>query len=103
MITHIMLNTKTQVNTSVAVNTNINEMKKKAASMHTELLELISTLSDGTVSDKSSSVCHQVGFGLPKAHQLHTQVYHGANGSRNRWVVSNRAGMSSPVFKRFGG
>ncbi|KAJ7831781.1 hypothetical protein B0H14DRAFT_3713155 [Mycena olivaceomarginata] len=55
-----------QVNTSVVVNTNINEMKKKAASMHTELLELISTLSDGTVSDKSSS------------------VYHGANGSRNR-------------------
>ncbi|KAJ7787104.1 hypothetical protein B0H14DRAFT_3163428 [Mycena olivaceomarginata] len=35
---------------------NVGEMKQRTESMHNELLELISKLSDGTVSDRSSSV-----------------------------------------------
>jgi hypothetical protein len=33
------------------------EMKQKTENMHNELLELIATLSDGTISDRCSSVC----------------------------------------------
>ena len=35
------------------------EMKQKTEKMHNELLELISKLSDSTLSDKSSSVCRK--------------------------------------------
>jgi hypothetical protein len=35
----------------------IDEMKQKMENMHRELLQLISTLSDGTLSDTSSLVC----------------------------------------------
>jgi hypothetical protein len=37
-------------------------MEKKTASMQKELLELLSTLSDGTVSDWSSSVTQNLWF-----------------------------------------
>jgi hypothetical protein len=37
--------------------TNIREMQITADEMHQELLELISSLSDGTASDRVSSVC----------------------------------------------
>jgi hypothetical protein len=36
---------------------NIDEMTRDISRMHEEVLGLISTLSDGTISDRSSSVC----------------------------------------------
>jgi hypothetical protein len=36
---------------------NIDEMNENIDNMHHELLELVVTLSDGTISDRSSSVC----------------------------------------------
>ncbi|KAJ7925780.1 hypothetical protein B0H13DRAFT_1862865 [Mycena leptocephala] len=45
-----------KVDTGVMMMINMDEMKKKTEAMHKELLELISALSDGTVSDRSSSV-----------------------------------------------
>ncbi|KAJ7929865.1 hypothetical protein B0H13DRAFT_1859349 [Mycena leptocephala] len=44
-----------KVDTGAMMMTNMDEMKKKTEAMHKELLELISALSDGTVSDRSSS------------------------------------------------
>jgi hypothetical protein len=46
----------TQIETGARLFGNIAEMQKKAEGIHKELLELISTLSDGTTSDTSSSV-----------------------------------------------
>jgi hypothetical protein len=40
----------------------IEDMEKKTASMQKELLELLLTLSDGTVSDWSSSVTQNLWF-----------------------------------------
>ncbi|KAJ7348385.1 hypothetical protein DFH08DRAFT_1000134 [Mycena albidolilacea] len=51
------------VDTGIRMFDSINNMKAKAEVMHKELLELISTLSDGTVSDRSSSV-YRVANGL---------------------------------------
>ncbi|KAJ7797980.1 hypothetical protein B0H14DRAFT_3546462 [Mycena olivaceomarginata] len=45
-----------KINTGVSVLSNVEEMKKAANTMHKELLELISTLSDATLSERSSSV-----------------------------------------------
>ncbi|KAJ7185149.1 hypothetical protein GGX14DRAFT_409305 [Mycena pura] len=45
-----------KIDTGVTVFGNIIEMQRKAEHMHKELLELISTLSDGTTSDRSSSI-----------------------------------------------
>ncbi|KAJ6538336.1 hypothetical protein DFH09DRAFT_1283405 [Mycena vulgaris] len=52
-----------KVDTGVRMFDTINDMKKKTEDMHTELLELIFTLSDGTDSDISSSV-YRVANGL---------------------------------------
>ncbi|KAJ7463812.1 hypothetical protein B0H11DRAFT_2052268 [Mycena galericulata] len=49
---------KFQIETSATLFGNITEMQKKTEQMHGELLELISTLSDGTFSDRSSSSIH---------------------------------------------
>jgi hypothetical protein len=45
-----------QIDNGTTLFGNISEMQKKSERMHKELLELISTLSDGTISDHSSSV-----------------------------------------------
>ncbi|KAJ7482459.1 hypothetical protein FB451DRAFT_1364523 [Mycena latifolia] len=44
--------------TGVTALGSITEMQEEAERMHTEVLELISTLSDGTTSDSSSSIFH---------------------------------------------
>ncbi|KAJ6517812.1 P-loop containing nucleoside triphosphate hydrolase protein, partial [Mycena vulgaris] len=54
-----------KVQTGVPILGNVTEMRKETDKMHRELLELISTLSDGRTSDSSSS------------------IHHWANGSRN--------------------
>jgi hypothetical protein len=45
-----------QVEVGANLLTNISEMQRKADSLHQELLELISSLSDQTTSDRESSV-----------------------------------------------
>ncbi|KAJ7816965.1 hypothetical protein B0H14DRAFT_2843845, partial [Mycena olivaceomarginata] len=45
-----------KIKTGVSVLSNVKEMKKAADTMHKELLELISTLSDATISERSSSI-----------------------------------------------
>ncbi|KAJ7730924.1 hypothetical protein B0H14DRAFT_3616658, partial [Mycena olivaceomarginata] len=45
-----------KIETGVSVLSNVEEMKKAADTMHKELLELISTLSDATISETSSSI-----------------------------------------------
>ncbi|KAJ7898707.1 hypothetical protein B0H14DRAFT_2557196 [Mycena olivaceomarginata] len=45
-----------KIETSATIFSHINEMKKTTEMMHKQLLELISTLSEGSMSDKSSSV-----------------------------------------------
>ncbi|KAJ7508971.1 hypothetical protein B0H11DRAFT_1901742 [Mycena galericulata] len=47
---------KFQIETSATLFGTITEMQKKTEQMHWELLELISTLSEGTLSDRSSSI-----------------------------------------------
>ncbi|KAJ7088929.1 P-loop containing nucleoside triphosphate hydrolase protein [Mycena epipterygia] len=54
-----------KIETGVVMFNSISEMKRQTETMHKELLELISTFSDGTISDRSSS------------------IYHGGNGSHN--------------------
>jgi hypothetical protein len=50
------LNIYFEIDTGAAIFNNLDEMKKASEGMHKQLLELISTLSDGSISDKSSSV-----------------------------------------------
>jgi hypothetical protein len=52
----IVWNTCLQINTGVTVLNSVEEMKKIADTMHKDLLELISSLSDATISERSSSV-----------------------------------------------
>ncbi|KAJ6561199.1 hypothetical protein DFH09DRAFT_1279421 [Mycena vulgaris] len=46
-----------KVDAGAATLESIDEMKRKTESIHKELLELIATLSDGTASDRSLSIC----------------------------------------------
>ncbi|KAF8151114.1 hypothetical protein K438DRAFT_1778887 [Mycena galopus ATCC 62051] len=45
-----------KIETGLSVLSNVEEMKKTADTMHKELLQLISTLSDATISERSSSM-----------------------------------------------
>ncbi|KAJ7869419.1 hypothetical protein B0H13DRAFT_1896660 [Mycena leptocephala] len=47
-----------KIDSGATVLDSIHEMKNKTEIMHREILELISTLSDGTASDRSSSIFH---------------------------------------------
>ncbi|KAJ7903111.1 P-loop containing nucleoside triphosphate hydrolase protein, partial [Mycena leptocephala] len=47
-----------KIGSDVTIFNSISEMKRQTETMHNELLELISTLSDGTISDRSSSIYH---------------------------------------------
>jgi hypothetical protein len=48
--------TRIQVQSSTTFSS-INEMKRNTEHLHKDLLEMISAVSDGTASDRSSSVC----------------------------------------------
>ncbi|KAJ6486261.1 hypothetical protein DFH09DRAFT_1291617 [Mycena vulgaris] len=61
-----------QVDRSATIFGNIREMQKKSEAMHKELLELISTMSDGTISDMSSSLTQQIFHG--RGSELHDIV-----------------------------
>jgi hypothetical protein len=60
----------------------IDEMQQETENMHNEVLELIATLSDGTLSDRSSSVCSIKCSTTILI--IRDQVYHGGNGLHNR-------------------
>jgi hypothetical protein len=46
-----------QIKPGIAILGNISEMQQRTQKMHQDLIELISALSDGATSDRSSSVC----------------------------------------------
>ncbi|KAJ7734805.1 hypothetical protein B0H16DRAFT_1766878 [Mycena metata] len=60
-----------KVQTEFTVLNNVIQVQHEAEAMHRELLELVATLSDGTVSDKSLSVLYKAEDGL------HTRIFHG--------------------------
>jgi hypothetical protein len=66
-------------------------MKEKTANMHNELLELIATLSNGTLSDRSSVCASCV---LQNTLQFQDQVYSEANGLQNRWENEQVSSMT---------
>ncbi|KAJ7875675.1 hypothetical protein B0H13DRAFT_2279694 [Mycena leptocephala] len=59
------------IETGVTIYNSISEMKKYTEKIHEELLELISTLSDsdGTFSDRSSSIYHEGNGSQNRSHQ----------------------------------
>jgi hypothetical protein len=74
---------RVQVEIGVITSNSINEMKQKTVNMHNEVLELIATLSDSTLSDRSSSVCVRIRCDT-KSLINNGQVYQGSNPSHSR-------------------
>ncbi|KAJ7102934.1 hypothetical protein C8R44DRAFT_746900 [Mycena epipterygia] len=80
---HFML-----VEASLLTSTSVTELQKKTDHMHEELLELVANVSDGTISDRSSSVCASSSLSkqpviqesdIPEYHRLTKQpkIFHG--------------------------
>lgn len=73
-----------QVDMGLIIASNMAEMQNKTHIMHQELLELVEDLSDGSISDRSSSVCSSTSCIIEKP-LIWDQIYQSTTDLKNRW------------------
>ncbi|KAJ7166808.1 hypothetical protein C8R46DRAFT_266749, partial [Mycena filopes] len=93
--------------TGILVLSDVFQVQTEAEKMHKELLELISTLSDGTISDQSSSMLYQMSDGSQMSSNSFSllpakpQIFHGRESELNH--IMEGLAQDSPRIAILGG